>query len=143
MIINALAGDSLPIYGNGQQIRDWLYVKDHCSAIRQVLKFGKIGETYNIGGWSERRNLDVVTTICMMLDQLQPKNDGTEYASQITHVNDRPGHDFRYAINASKLESELGWRPVETFKTGIKKTVDWYLNNQDWTRGILDRSCRD
>ncbi len=143
MILNALAGKSLPIYGDGQQIRDWLYVKDHCSAIRKVLETGKLGETYNIGGWNEKTNLDVVHTICSILDQLQPKVDGTKYASQITYVKDRPGHDRRYAIDATKLERELGWRPTESFETGIQKTVQWYLDNQEWTEGVLSGSYRD
>jgi dTDP-glucose 4,6-dehydratase len=143
VILNALAGKSLPIYGDGQQIRDWLYVKDHCSAIRRVLEAGKLGETYNIGGWNEKPNLDVVNTICSILDDLRPKSDGGSYASQITYVKDRPGHDRRYAINASKLERELGWKPAETFDTGIRKTVKWYLDNQEWTDGVLSGSCRD
>ena len=146
-ILNALAGKPLPIYGDGQQIRDWLYVKDHCSAIRRVLEAGKLGETYNVGGWNEKANLDVVHTICSILDQLRPKTNSTgvesKYASQITYVKDRPGHDRRYAIDASKLERELGWKPAETFDTGIKKTVQWYLDNQEWTDGVLSGSYRD
>jgi dTDP-glucose 4,6-dehydratase len=143
VILNALAGKPLPIYGDGQQIRDWLYVKDHCSAIRRVLEAGKLGETYNVGGWNEKPNLDVVHTICSILDGLRPKVDGTSYASQITYVKDRPGHDRRYAIDASKLERELGWKPAETFETGIRKTVQWYLDNQEWTDGVLSGSYRD
>ena len=147
VILNALAGKPLPIYGDGQQIRDWLYVKDHCSAIRRVLEAGKLGETYNVGGWNEKPNLDVVHTICSILDQLRPKASGTgpenKYASQITYVKDRPGHDRRYAIDASKLERELGWKPSETFETGIQKTVQWYLDNQEWTDGVLSGSYRD
>ena len=143
VILNALAGQPLPIYGDGQQIRDWLYVKDHCSAIRLVLEAGKLGETYNVGGWNEKPNLDVVNTICTILDDLRPKSDGCSYASQITYVKDRPGHDFRYAIDATKLERELGWKPAETFDTGIRKTVQWYLDNQDWTDGVLSGSYRD
>jgi len=143
VILNALAGKPLPIYGDGQQIRDWLYVKDHCSAIRRVLEAGKLGETYNVGGWNEKPNLDVVHTICSILDQLRPKADGTKYASQITYVKDRPGHDRRYAIDATKLERELGWKPAETFETGIQKTVQWYLDNQAWTEGVLSGSYRD
>ena len=143
VILNALAGKPLPIYGDGQQIRDWLYVKDHCSAIRRVLETGKLGETYNVGGWNEKPNLDVVHTICSILDQLRPKADGTKYASQITYVKDRPGHDRRYAIDATKLERELGWKPAETFETGIQKTVQWYLDNQAWTEGVLSGSYRD
>ncbi len=143
VILNALAGKSLPIYGDGQQIRDWLYVKDHCSAIRRVLDHGKLGETYNIGGWNERPNIEVVNTICCILDELSPKSDGNSYASQITYVKDRPGHDRRYAIDATKLERELGWKPAETFDTGIRKTVQWYLDNQEWTDGVLSGSYRD
>ncbi len=143
VILNALAGKSLPIYGDGQQIRDWLYVKDHCSAIRRVLDVGKLGETYNVGGWNEKSNLDVVNTICTILDELRPKADGSSYASQITYVKDRPGHDRRYAIDATKLERELGWRPAETFESGIYKTVEWYLSNKEWTDGVLTGSYRD
>jgi dTDP-glucose 4,6-dehydratase len=126
-ILNALNGKPLPIYGDGQQIRDWLFVKDHCEAIREVLKQGKIGETYNVGGWNEKSNLDVVKTLCGILDELKPKTDGSKYESQITYVKDRPGHDRRYAIDASKLEGELGWKPKETFESGLRKTVLWYL----------------
>jgi dTDP-glucose 4,6-dehydratase len=143
VILNALAGKPLPIYGDGQQIRDWLYVKDHCSAIRRVLEAGKLGETYNVGGWNEKPNLDVVHTICSILDGLRPKDDGSSYAAQITYVKDRPGHDRRYAIDATKLERELGWKPAETFETGIRKTVQWYLDNQEWTEGVLSGSYRD
>jgi dTDP-glucose 4,6-dehydratase len=143
VILNALAGKPLPIYGDGQQIRDWLYVKDHCSAIRRVLEAGKLGETYNVGGWNEKPNLDVVHAICSILDSLRPKADGASYASQITYVKDRPGHDRRYAIDASKLERELGWKPAETFETGIQKTVQWYLDNQEWTDNVLSGSYRD
>jgi dTDP-glucose 4,6-dehydratase len=143
VILNALAGKPLPIYGDGQQIRDWLYVKDHCSAIRRILEVGKLGETYNVGGWNEKPNLDVVNTICSILDDLRPKSDGSSYASQISYVKDRPGHDRRYAIDATKLERELGWKPAETFDTGIRKTVQWYLDNQEWTDGILSGSYRD
>jgi dTDP-glucose 4,6-dehydratase len=143
MILNGLAGKPLPIYGDGQQIRDWLYVKDHCAALRKVLQLGRLGETYNVGGWSEKTNLDVVNTICSILDCLKPKVDGTSYATQITYVKDRPGHDRRYAIDASKLERELNWRPAETFEDGLKKTVQWYLDNQDWVQGVLSGSYRD
>jgi dTDP-glucose 4,6-dehydratase len=143
VILNSLAGKPLPIYGDGQQIRDWLYVKDHCSAIRRVLEAGRLGETYNIGGWNEKPNLEVVHTICSILDGLRPKADGTSYASQITYVKDRPGHDRRYAIDATKLERELGWKPAETFETGIRKTVQWYIDNQEWTDGVLSGSYRD
>jgi dTDP-glucose 4,6-dehydratase len=136
-ILNALNGKPLPIYGDGQQIRDWLYVKDHCSAIRRVLDKGRLGETYNVGGWNEKANLDVVKTLCGILDELKPKADGTKYESQITYVKDRPGHDRRYAIDATKLEKELGWKPQETFETGIRKTVEWYLANQDWVGHVV------
>ncbi len=140
IILNALAGKPLPIYGDGQQIRDWLYVKDHCSAIRRVLEAGKLGETYNVGGWNEKSNLDVVNTICTILDELRPKADGSSYSSQITYVKDRPGHDRRYAIDATKLERELGWRPTETFESGIYKTIEWYLSNKEWTDEVLTGS---
>ena len=136
-ILNALNGKPLPIYGDGQQIRDWLYVKDHCSAIRTVLEKGQLGETYNVGGWNEKPNLEVVKTLCNILDELKPKSDGTKYETQITFVKDRPGHDRRYAIDATKLEKELGWKPNETFETGIRKTVEWYLNNQDWVNHVV------
>jgi dTDP-glucose 4,6-dehydratase len=135
-IRNALAGQPLPIYGDGQQVRDWLYVKDHCSAIRRVLDAGTVGETYNIGGWNEKANLDVVNILCAILDDLQPRADRLSYASQITFVKDRPGHDRRYAIDAGKIERELGWKPAETFETGIAKTVQWYLDNQDWVENV-------
>lgn len=135
-IHNALAGKALPIYGDGQQIRDWLYVRDHCSAIRRVLEAGRPGETYNVGGWNEKANIDVVKTLCAILDELKPRADGHSYAEQISYVKDRPGHDRRYAINASKLERELGWRPEETFETGIRKTVAWYLAHQDWVENV-------
>jgi len=136
VIHNALAGKPLPIYGDGQQIRDWLYVKDHCSAIRRVLEAGRVGEVYNVGGWNEKPNLDVVQTICAILDQEKPRLDGKPYVEQITYVKDRPGHDRRYAIDATKLEKELGWKPAETFETGIRKTVLWYLDHQDWVANI-------
>jgi dTDP-glucose 4,6-dehydratase len=143
VILNALNGKPLPIYGDGQQIRDWLYVGDHCSAIREVLAKGKLGETYNIGGWNEKANIDVVKTICAILDELKPRADGKSYLEQITYVKDRPGHDRRYAIDASKIERELGWRPAETFDTGIRKTVQWYLDNPVWTEGVVSGSYRD
>ena len=143
VILNALAGKPLPIYGDGQQIRDWLYVTDHCSAIRRVLDAGRLGETYNVGGWNEKANLDVVHTLCVMLDELKPRSDGQSYATQITFVKDRPGHDRRYAIDASKLERELGWKPAETFETGIRKTVRWYLDNQDWVSNVTSGSYRN
>ena len=143
VILNALNNKPLPIYGDGQQVRDWLYVGDHCSAIRQVLARGKLGETYNIGGWNEKANIEVVDTICSILDELKPRADGIPYASQITYVKDRPGHDRRYAIDASKVERELGWRPVETFETGIRKTVQWYLDNPAWIEDVVSGSYRD
>jgi dTDP-glucose 4,6-dehydratase len=136
-ILNALNGKPLPIYGNGQQIRDWLYVKDHCSAIREVLAKGKVGETFNIGGWNEKSNLDVVNLLCDILDKLKPNKNGSSYKEQITFVKDRPGHDRRYAIDASKIERELKWKPQETFESGLLKTVSWYLENQNWCNSIL------
>ncbi|MBW8077630.1 MAG: dTDP-glucose 4,6-dehydratase [Gallionella sp.] len=142
MIVNALAGKTLPVYGDGQQIRDWLYVKDHCSAIRRVLEQGRLGEVYNVGGWNEKANLDIVHTVCGLLDELRPKADGKSYREQISFVTDRPGHDRRYAIDARKLERELGWKPAETFETGIRKTVQWYLDNQDWVNNVLSGSYR-
>ena len=141
VILNALAGKPLPIYGDGQQIRDWLYVKDHCSAIRRVLDAGILGETYNVGGWNEKTNLEVVHTICRLLDELQPKQQGT-YAEQITFVQDRFGHDRRYAIDARKLERELGWKPAETFESGIRKTVEWYLSNPEWISNVTTGAYR-
>ena len=141
-ILNALAGKPLPIYGDGQQIRDWLYVKDHCSAIREVLARGRVGETYNVGGWNEKANLDVVKTLCAILDALKPRADGASYATQITFVTDRPGHDRRYAIDARKLEAELGWKPAETFESGIRKTVQWYLDNAAWTANVSSGAYR-
>jgi dTDP-glucose 4,6-dehydratase len=143
MIVNALAGKPLPVYGDGMQIRDWLYVKDHCSAIRRVLEAGRLGEVYNVGGWNEKPNIEIVTTICQLLDEMRPKADGTAYASQITHVTDRPGHDRRYAIDARKLEAELGWKPAETFETGIRKTVAWYLANPEWVAHVQSGAYRD
>ncbi|TDR33161.1 dTDP-glucose 4,6-dehydratase [Hydromonas duriensis] len=143
VILNALAGKPLPIYGDGQQVRDWLFVKDHCSAIRRVLEAGQLGETYNVGGWNEKTNLDVVHTICTLLDELRPRADGKGYAEQITYVTDRPGHDRRYAIDARKLEHHLGWKPAETFETGIRKTVQWYLDNQDWTHHVTSGQYRE
>ena len=143
VILNALDSKPLPIYGDGQQIRDWLYVSDHCSAIREVLARGRLGETYNIGGWNEKANLDVVKTICLILDQLKPRADGNSYANQITFVKDRPGHDRRYAIDASKVECEFGWKPAETFESGIRKTIQWYLDNPKWVEGVVSGSYRD
>jgi len=142
-IINLLEGRKVPIYGDGSQVRDWLYVKDHCSAIRRILDLGTAGETYNIGGCNEQSNIYVVKTICKLLDQLQPKIDGTSYVNQIHHVTDRPGHDRRYAIDASKIQKELGWRPAESFETGIRKTLDWYLNNRAWVAKIKSGEYRD
>jgi dTDP-glucose 4,6-dehydratase len=142
-ILNALAGKALPIYGDGRQIRDWLYVKDHCSAIRLVLEGGRVGETYNIGGWSEKANLDVVETLCAILDERSPRIDGRSYKSQIAFVKDRPGHDRRYAINAGKLALELGWKPQETFETGINKTVVWYLEHQSWVANVTSGTYRN
>ena len=142
-IYNALAGKPLPIYGDGRQIRDWLYVKDHCAAIRLVLERGRVGETYNVGGGAERANLDVVRTLCTVLDEMAPRADGVSYASQIAFVADRPGHDRRYAIDASKLRGELGWQPRENFDSGIRKTVRWYLDNQEWVREVTSGSYRD
>lgn len=136
IIANARGGKPLPIYGDGQQVRDWLYVGDHCAAIRQVLASGRPGETYNIGGWNEKANLDVVHTLCGILDQLAPRQQGGSYRDQITYVADRPGHDRRYAIDARKIERELGWKPAETFETGIRKTVQWYLDNTQWVQDV-------
>jgi dTDP-glucose 4,6-dehydratase len=136
IIANARAGKPLPIYGDGQQIRDWLYVKDHCAAIRRVLADGRLGETYNIGGWNEKANLDVVHALCDVLDELDPRAAGGSYRQQITYVADRPGHDRRYAIDARKIERELGWKPVETFESGLRKTVEWYLGNADWVSNV-------
>lgn len=135
IISNARDGKALPIYGDGQQIRDWLYVGDHCTAIRRVLEAGRVGEVYNVGGWNEKANLEVVHTLCDILDKLTPKAAGS-YRDQITYVQDRPGHDRRYAIDARKIERELGWKPAETFETGIAKTVQWYLDNQEWVRNV-------
>jgi dTDP-glucose 4,6-dehydratase len=142
-IHNALAGKPLPIYGDGMQIRDWLYVKDHTSAVRRVLEAGTPGETYNIGGWNEKPNIDVVKTLCRILDEESPKADSTSYADQITFVKDRPGHDRRYAIDARKIETDLGWKPAETFETGIRKTVRWYLDHQDWATNVASGGYRD
>ncbi|CAE6844969.1 dTDP-glucose 4,6-dehydratase [Paraburkholderia domus] len=141
MITNALAGKSLPIYGDGQNVRDWLYVTDHCSAIRQVLERGTPGETYNVGGWNEKTNLEVVHTLCDLLDELKPRVEGS-YRDQMTFIKDRPGHDRRYAIDARKLERDLGWRPAETFETGLRKTVQWYLDNQPWVNDVTSGEYR-
>jgi len=142
MIVNALAGKPLPVYGDGQQVRDWLYVKDHCAAIREVLARGSVGETYNIGGWNEKPNIEIVRTICALLDEMRPDPAGS-YARLISYVTDRPGHDRRYAIDARKLERELGWRPAETFETGIRKTVRWYLDHADWVARVQSGAYRD
>ncbi len=158
LIVNALAGKALPVYGDGQQIRDWLYVKDHCSAIRCVLEKGRLGEVYNVGGWNEKANLDIVHTVCDLLDELRPMKPGSgesevvsgetshlplsTYRSLITFATDRPGHDRRYAIDARKIERELGWKPAETFETGIRKTVQWYLDNQGWVNNVLSGNYR-
>ncbi|MCL4470393.1 MAG: dTDP-glucose 4,6-dehydratase [Gammaproteobacteria bacterium] len=142
IILNALNGKPLPIYGDGLNVRDWLYVGDHCAAIREVLARGRPGETYNIGGWNEKTNLDVVRTVCAILDELKPNPGITHYSSLITYVKDRPGHDRRYAIDARKIERELGWKPVETFETGIRKTVAWYLDNMDWVENVVSGEYR-
>ncbi|HQS03897.1 MAG TPA: dTDP-glucose 4,6-dehydratase [Halothiobacillus sp.] len=143
MIVNALAGKSLPVYGDGMQIRDWLYVKDHCSAIRRVLEAGTVGEVYNVGGWNEMPNIEIVKIVCGLLDELRPRADGKPYLDQMTYVTDRPGHDRRYAIDATKIERELGWRPAETFQTGIRKTVQWYLDNEEWVKTIQSGAYRN
>ena len=137
IIHNALAGKELPIYGDGKNVRDWLYVEDHCSALYTVMTKGKLGETYNIGGNCERQNIEIVRTVCSILDEKRQKTDGTKYEELITFVKDRPGHDRRYAIDASKIKRELGWEPKETFETGIRKTVEWYLENTDWVNDII------
>ena len=136
MIVNALAGKLLPVYGDGMQVRDWLYVTDHCSAIRRVLEAGVLGEVYNVGGWNEKPNIDIVNTVCGLLNELRPRTDGKSYLEQITYVADRPGHDRRYAIDAGKIERELGWKPAETFESGIRKTVLWYLDNPGWVADV-------
>jgi len=143
VIHNALAGKPLPVYGDGQQVRDWLYVEDHCRAIVRVLEAGRVGEVYNIGGWNEKPNLAVVRTICALLDEMRPLGGGKHYADQITFVKDRPGHDRRYAMDARKIERELGWRPQETFESGIRKTIQWYLDHADWVSGVTSGSYRD
>ena len=143
MIVNAQAGKPLPVYGDGMQVRDWLYVTDHCSAIRRVLEAGRLGETYNVGGWNEKPNIEIVNTVCALLDELAPRADGTSYRSQISYVTDRPGHDRRYAIDARTLQRELGWKPAETFETGIRKTVQWYLAHPDWVRNVQSGAYRD
>jgi dTDP-glucose 4,6-dehydratase len=142
MIVNALAGKPLPVYGDGMQVRDWLYVKDHCTAIREVLARGRPGQTYNVGGWNEKPNIEIVSTICALLDEMRPSPAGP-YARLIKNVQDRPGHDRRYAIDARKIERELGWRPAETFESGIRKTVRWYLDNPDWVAHVQSGAYRD
>jgi dTDP-glucose 4,6-dehydratase len=142
MIVNALAGKPLPVYGDGMQVRDWLYVKDHAAAIREVLARGRPGETYNIGGWNEKPNIEIVHAVCALLDEMQPDPRGP-HARLVTHVTDRPGHDRRYAIDASKIERELGWKPAETFETGIRKTVRWYLDHPDWVAHVQSGAYRD
>ncbi len=143
MIVNALAGKPLPVYGDGLQVRDWLYVRDHCSAIRRVLQAGKPGEVYNVGGWNEKPNIDIVHTICSLLDELRPRADGKRYREQVSFVKDRPGHDRRYAIDARKMEQELDWKPAETFESGIRKTVQWYLDNPDWVAHVQSGAYRE
>ncbi|MBZ4039509.1 dTDP-glucose 4,6-dehydratase [Novilysobacter selenitireducens] len=142
MIAKALAGEPLPVYGDGRNVRDWLFVEDHCSAIRRVLEAGDVGETYNVGGDAERQNLEVVRTLCALLDQRRPPSDGRKRESLITFVKDRPGHDRRYAVDASKLKNALGWAPAVTFEEGMARTVDWYLDNQPWVDRVLDGSYR-
>jgi dTDP-glucose 4,6-dehydratase len=143
MIVNALAGKALPVYGDGMQVRDWLYVKDHCSAIRCVLDAGQLGEVYNIGGWNEKPNIEIVNLVCGLLDEWRPRADGNSYRAQISYVKDRPGHDRRYAIDARKLERELGWKPAETFESGIRKTVQWYLDHPDWVAHVQSGAYRE
>jgi dTDP-glucose 4,6-dehydratase len=143
LITHALADKPLPVYGDGQQIRDWLYVVDHCRGIRRVLEAGRVGETYNIGGWNEMANLDIVHIVCDLLDEARPRADGKSYREQITFVTDRPGHDRRYAIDATKIEQELGWKPEETFQTGIHKTIQWYLDNPAWVANVQSGAYRD
>ena len=142
MIANALSGKTLPVYGDGLQVRDWLYVTDHCTAIRNVLENGIPGETYNVGGWNEKKNIDIVHLICDTLDRVRPRDDGTSYRALITHVTDRPGHDRRYAVDAGKIERELGWKPAETFETGIIKTIEWYLANAEWMANVTSGAYR-
>ncbi len=142
MIINCLQGNPLPVYGKGENVRDWLFVGDHCDAIHTVLAKGEIGETYNIGGNNEIKNLDVVTIICSLLDEISPRENGSSYSDLITFVKDRPGHDFRYAIDAGKIRNDLGWSPNESFETGIRKTIHWYLDNQNWWKTIQDNNYR-
>jgi dTDP-glucose 4,6-dehydratase len=142
MIVNALAAKPLPVYGDGRQVRDWLYVTDHCTAIREVLARGRVGETYNVGGWNEQPNIEIVHAVCAQLDELRPHRDGA-YARLVTHVTDRPGHDRRYAIDARKIERELGWRPAETFESGLRKTIRWYLDNSEWVERVQNGAYRE
>ncbi|MDO9112917.1 MAG: dTDP-glucose 4,6-dehydratase [Polaromonas sp.] len=143
MIVNALAGKPLPVYGDGMQVRDWLYVKDHCSAIRRVLEAGRAGEVYNVGGWNEKPNIAIVNIVCDLLDELRPRSDGKHYREQISYIKDRPGHDRRYAIDAGKIQRDLGWKPAETFETGIRKTVQWYLARAEWVAHVQSGAYRD
>jgi dTDP-glucose 4,6-dehydratase len=142
MILNARDGKPLPVYGDGQNVRDWLYVEDHCEAIATVLARGRLGQTYNIGGWNEKRNIDIVELICDIVDEMAGRR-ATSRRNLITFVKDRPGHDRRYAMDATKIERELGWRPLETFESGIRKTVRWYLENEDWVREVISGSYRE
>ena len=142
MIINCLHGKPLPVYGKGENVRDWLFVRDHCEAILTVLRKGKVGETYNIGGNNEIKNIDVIQIICDVLDEILPRDNGLVYSELIHYVTDRPGHDFRYAIDATKIEKELGWSPIESFETGVRKTIQWYLDNQTWWKSIQDNTYR-
>jgi dTDP-glucose 4,6-dehydratase len=141
MILNARNGQPLPVYGDGKNVRDWLYVDDHCTAIATVLRHGRPGETYSIGGWNEKLNREIVETICDLVDEMTPRRVGSS-RDLITYVKDRPGHDRRYAMDARKIERELGWRPKETFETGIRKTVRWYLENEEWVRDVTSGSYR-
>ena len=143
VLLNATSGKQIPVYGDGQNVRDWLFVSDHCAAIRAVLAGGRVGETYNIGGGSEKTNLEIIHTICSVLDELRPDDPVVPHAELITFIKDRPGHDRRYAIDARKIERELGWKPRETFETGMRKTVDWYLANENWVRGVTSGSYRE
>ena len=142
MIYNALNGKPLPIYGDGKQVRDWLFVEDHCKAILKVLEKGKVGEDYNIGGHNEITNLEVVNTLCEVLDELVPDSKFRPHKNLIKHVTDRPGHDRRYAIDASKIQNQLGWEPQESFETGLRKTVQWYLENNDWIERVMSGAYR-
>jgi dTDP-glucose 4,6-dehydratase len=142
MIINCLHGKPLPVYGKGKNVRDWLFVWDHCEAIFTVLRKGRVGETYNIGGNNEIKNIDVVQIVCAVLDEILPRDNGLVYSELIHYVTDRPGHDFRYAIDATKIEKELGWSPMESFETGVQKTIQWYLDNRTWWKSIQDNTYR-